>query len=209
MFDKKDAMKQEVKRNIRSLLILIIVVSILYKEWSIIRLLNINMPERMAWALEFGAYSAICSIIFSIISYCVIIRKLFIRIEIINQKEKLGSITLNDESYERINIKIDVEGKKKNVPSEIKIVFPYWLDIQLEPKPYIREEVERNICYIDINYLIRNKDKIKLTEYVPIDLIKNTDEKNQERVNATIELGIRNKLFKIDYKSKGIDIQVE
>src|SRR5690625_354649 len=195
MIDSKKSVKRELNRNIRSISILIIVIVFLYFEWSITGLLRLELSERLIWAIDFSVYSALLSIIFSIIYYLSIRNKVYIKAEILNQKEESSSITLNSDMPERVRLVIDIEGKSRFIPSELKIALPHWIDIQPKPKPYVFDQNENNICIIDINYLIKDKVNVKLTDSITIDLIRNTDEENKEAVEAVLELGLFTRLF--------------
>lgn len=207
MLNRRESIKREILTNIKSVSILIIVIILLYNGFSITKLLNRELTDELAWALDFGIYNAVLGILYSVIYYQYLKNKILIKTELLNKKDESNSIILDNEQPQSIMLKICIEGKKRHIPENIKVVFPHWVDIQLKPQRYIKEE--RNTVLIDVNYLIDNRNTIESTNKITIDLIRVTDETNQENVKPWLELGYLDKFTKIDYIYKGINIRVK
>lgn len=212
--DKKSILKNELISNLRSISILLLVVFSLYKGLSITEFLKLRLNDDLAWAIDFSIYSALLSIIYSCIHYLIHLfikqRMININVEIINLNERSSSIILRDRDNESVEIKMHIEGKYRHIPKDIKIVFPYWVDIQPRPKPYIKESNDTsNLLFIDINYLIQNKQCIDLTESITVDLIANSDEDNKESVKAILDVNKFNEIFRINFSSEKIYISID
>lgn len=207
MADKKKEIKSEIKRNLRSLAILIIVMTLIYFDVSITKLLNFTEDKKIIWTLDFGIYNILVSMLFSVIYYFYKGAKLHIKIDILNKKEDTNEITIRGENPEEIYVKLNVEGKYKKFSSKIEIFFPHWIDVQTKPKPYLSFDEDKNTCLIDLESLILNKENISLTESITFDVLKNTDEKNEDLIEAKLKLGLFTKFSKVVLENKGIKIK--
>lgn len=206
MTDKKEEIKSEVKRNLRSIAILIIVIIFIHFDISIAKLVNFTEDKKIIWTLDFGIYNVLVSMLFSIVYYFYKGAKLQIRIDILNKKEDTNEITIR-ENPEEIYVKLNVEGRYKKISSKVEIFFPHWIDVQTKPKPYLSFDEDKNICLIDLESLILNKENVFLTESITFDIINNSDEKNVDLVEAKLKLGLFTNFFKVVLKNKGIKIK--
>lgn len=208
MANKKEEIKKEINRNLRSVAILIIVITLIYFDISIAKYLKFTEDSKIIWTLDFGIYNALVSMIFSVVYYYLKDSKLKIEINILNQKEDTNEITLRDsEKPEKIYVKLHVEGKYRKVSSKVEVFFPHWIDVQTKPKPYLSLDENKNTCLIDLESLILNKENVFLTESITFDIIKNDDEKNIDLVEAKLDLDFFTKYFKVNLKREGIKIQ--
>ncbi|MCU5582469.1 hypothetical protein OCF65_18705 [Bacillus toyonensis] len=206
MADKKEEIKKEINRNLRSIAILIIVIGLIYFDISIAKYLNFTQDPKIIWALDFGIYNSLISMIFSVVYYILKDKKLQVEINILNKKEDTNEITLR-ENPEEIYVKLHVEGKYKKVSSKIEIVFPDWLEVQVRPNSYVSFNDEKNMCLIDLESLISQKENICLTKSVTLDIINNEPEKNTDLIEPKLAISFWAKFFKIDLQKKGIKIQ--
>ncbi|WP_332633124.1 hypothetical protein [Halalkalibacter flavus] len=206
MADKKEEIKSEIKRNLRTIAILIIVIILIYFDISITKLLNFTEDKKIIWTLDFGIYNILVSMLFSVVYYFYKGAKLQIKIDILNKKEDTSEITIR-ENPEEIYVKLNVEGKHKKFSSKIEIFFPHWIDVQTKPKPYLSFDEDKNTYLIDLESLILNKENISLTESITFDVLKNTDEKNKDLIEAKLKLGLFTKFFKVVLENKGIKIK--
>ncbi|MED4402074.1 hypothetical protein [Metabacillus fastidiosus] len=206
MADKKQEIKSEIKRNLRTIAILIIVIALIYLDISITKLLNFTEDKKIIWTLDFGIYNILVSMLFSVVYYFYKGAKLQIKIDILNKKEDTNEITIR-ENPEEIYVKLNVEGKYKKFSPKIEIFFPHWIDVQTKPKPYLSFDEDKNTCLIDLESLILNKENIALTESITFYVLKNTDEKNQDLIEAKLKLGLFTKFFKVVLENKGIKIK--
>ncbi|MDR4888230.1 hypothetical protein RGU12_11775 [Fredinandcohnia sp. QZ13] len=205
MADKK-GIKSEIKRNLRTIAILIIVIILIYFDISITKLLNFTQDKKIIWTLDFGIYNILVSMLFSVIYYFYKGAKLHIKIDILNKKEDTNEITIRD-NPEEIYMKLNVEGKYKKFSSKIEIYFPHWIDVQTKPRPFLSFDEDNNTYLIDLESLILNKENISLTESITFDVLKNTDEKNKDLIEAKLKLGLFTKFFKVALENKGIKIK--
>lgn len=104
-------------------------------------------------------------------------------------------------------MKLNVEGKYKKFSSKIEIYFPHWIDVQTKPRPFLSFDEDNNTYLIDLESLILNKENISLTESITFDVLKNTDEKNKDLIEAKLKLGLFTKFFKVALENKGIKIK--
>ncbi|MFK4353830.1 hypothetical protein [Bacillus sp. RC92] len=206
MADKKEEIKKEINRNLRSIAILIIVIGLIYFDISIAKYLNFTQDPKIIWALDFGIYNSLISMIFSVVYYILKDKKLQVEINILNKKEDTNEITLR-ENPEEIYVKLHVEGKYKKISSKIEIVFPDWLEVQVRPNSYVSFNDEKNMCLIDLESLISQKENICLTKSVTFDIINNEPEKNTDLIEPKLAISLWAKFFKIDLQKKGIKIQ--
>lgn len=206
MADKKEEIKKEINRNLRSIAILIIVIGLIHFDISIAKYLNFTQDPKIIWALDFGIYNLLISMIFSFVHYILKDKKLQVEINILNKKEDTNEITLR-ENPEEIYVKLHVEGKYKKISSKIEIVFPDWLEVQVRPNSYVSFNDEKNMCLIDLESLISQKENICLTKSVTLDIINNEPEKNTDLIEPKLAISFLAKFFKIDLQKKGIKIQ--
>jgi hypothetical protein len=207
MSERKKAVKKEIKSNIRSISILIISLVLINLDISIAKALDFTENDRIIWALDLGIYNGIVGIIFSIIGYFFKERKLYVEVSILNKKEDINELTINGKEPEKIYVKIHIKGKYKKLSTPIVIFFPHWIDFQTKPKPYLRVIEDENKCLIDLEYLISKKENIMLTESITFDVINNSDEKNEDLIEAQWNLDRFTKFFKVDIENKGIKIR--
>lgn len=206
MADKKEEIKKEIYRNIRSIAILAIVITFIYRDFSIAKYLNFTEDKRIIWALDFGIYNSLISILFSVIFYYFKDRKLQVEIDILNKKEDTNEITLREDP-EEIYVKIHVEGKYKKISPKIEIVFPKWLVVQTKPKPYLSLDEDKNTCLIDLESLITGRENVCLTKSITFDIINDEPEKNTDLIEPKLELSYLTKYLKVNLQRKGIKIQ--
>lgn len=209
MLNSRNILKDEIYNNIKNIVILIIVVVTLYNNLSITNLFKFDLDDRLIWAIDFTIYTAILNILYSITNYLLSKNKIHIESTIQNKEEGSNKLVLTGTSPKSVEIIIVAKGKAKKLPNELKVVFPYWVDIQKKPKTYITEDIERNILLIDFNYLISEKERVDLREVITIDLIKNTEENNSDNVKATLKLRLIQKIFSVYFDYKSIDIKIE
>lgn len=207
MVNSRELLKEEIFKNIKSIVILIIVVIALYKNYSITNLFKFDLNDRLVWAIDFTIYTAILNIGFSTISYLINKTKIHIESSIQNKEEGSNRVVLTNTSPKSVELIIIAKGRRKNIPNELKVVFPYWVDIQMKPRPYITEH-NSNIILIDINYLIKEKEYVDLKEVISVDLIKNTDETNSENIEVSLKLNLVKKMLSIRHESKSIQIKI-
>lgn len=211
MANKKEEIKSEVKKNIRSIAILIIVLALICYNFSLAKLFNFTENQRIIWAFDVGIYNILVSMLFSFIYYFYRGRKLQINIDILNKKEDTDGITLRGENPEEIYVQLNIEGRHKKFSSKMEISFPHWLDVQIKQNSYsyLSFDEDQNICLIDLEKLLLNKENVSLTESITFDIIKNSDEKNEDLVEAKLELGLFTKLFLVGLENKGIKIKTK
>lgn len=206
MANKKEEIKSELKKNLRSIAILLLVILLINLGVSIAKIMNFTEDKKIIWTLDFGVLNILVSMIFSIIYYFYRGAKLQINIDILNKKEDTNEITIREDP-EKIYVKLNIEGKYRKVSSNIGIFFPHWIDVQTKPKPYLSFDEDKNTYFINLESLIKNKDNISLTESITFDIIKNEDEKNEDLIEAKLPLGIFAKFFKVGLENKGIKIK--
>ncbi|PFX43526.1 hypothetical protein COL32_14435 [Bacillus pseudomycoides] len=207
MANKKEEIKKEIYRNLRSIAILIIVITLIYFDISLAKQFNFTKDPKIIWAFDFGIYSSLISILFSIIYYFFKGRQLHIELNILNKKEDTNEITLR-ENPEKIHLKLHIEGKYKKVSSTVKIFFPDWIDVQTKPKPYLSFDEDKNTCFIDLECLILNKENVFLTKYITFYILNNEEEKNLvDLVEAKLDLNFFVKYFMVNLENKGIKIK--
>lgn len=207
MANKKEDIKSEVKRNLRSIAILLIVLLLMHLGVSITKITNFTEDKKIIWTFDFGILNTLVSMLFSFIYYFYKGRKLQIKINILNKKEDINEITLRERNPEEIYVKLNVEGRYKKFSSKVEISFPHWIDVQIRPKHYLTFDEEKNTCHIDLKSLIANKDNISLTESITFDVINNDNDKNEDLIEAKVKLGLFAKFFKIGIENKGIKIK--
>ncbi|WP_427127939.1 hypothetical protein ACQCPQ_31060 (plasmid) [Priestia megaterium] len=207
MANKKDEIKSELKRNIRSIAILIIVILLIHFGVSITKIINFTQDKKIIWTLDFGIFNILVSMAFSIIYYFYKGAKLQLKIDILNKKEDTNEITLRERNPEQIYVKLNVEGRYRKLGSKVEIAFPYWIDVQVKPKHFLAFDEGKNICIIDLKRLISNKKNISLTESITFDVINNEYEKNEDLIEAKLELGLFTKFFKLGLENKGLKIK--
>lgn len=207
MSERKKEIKKQIGTNIRTISILIISLILINSNISIAKFLNFTKNDKIIWQLDLGIYNAILGIIFSIVYYFFKERKLYVEVSILNKKEDVNVLTINNGNPEQIKVNMHIKGKYKDLSAPIVIFFPHWLDVQTKSKPYLRFVEDENKCLIDLNYLISKKCNISLTESITFDIISNTDEKNEDLVEAQCNLGFFTKFFFVDIESKGIKIR--
>ena len=206
MANKKEEMKSELKRNLRSIAILIIVIFLINIGVSTAKIIHFTEDKKIIWTLDLGILNILVSMAFSVIYYIYRDRKLQVKIDILNKKEDTSEITLR-ENPEQIYVKLNVEGRYKKIDSKVEISFPHWIDVQIKPKPYLAFDEDKNTYFIDLESLISNKENISLTESITFDVINNHDEKNEDLIEPKLKLGLISKFFKIGIENKGIKIK--
>ncbi|UAT31986.1 hypothetical protein K7T73_07135 [Bacillus badius] len=206
MGSKKEDIKKEILSNVRNIIILILAIILIYFDISIAKSLGFTEDKRIVWALDFGIYNSLISVTFSVVNYFIRQKKLYINVELLNKEEDVNEITLK-ETPKEIYVKIQIEGTRKNIPSNMQLIFPHWVDFQTKPQPYLTINDTENKCLIDINYFISNKDNISLTTSITFDVISNDDEKNEELMESKLKLGFLAKCFRIQLQNKGIKIR--
>lgn len=206
MLDKKKELKSEVNKNIRTIVIVALSILLISSGFSLAKILNISNDPKVIWGFDFGIYNAIFSIIVSVITYIVRLRKLFIQVEILHKKEDVNEIKLTEDP-EEIYVKIQIQGSYKKILTPLQIKFPHWIDPQSKPKPYLTFNESDNIFLLDLEKLISGSKNIDKSESITIDIISNTDEKNTDLVESQMDIGFIRKWFSIDFENKGIKIK--
>lgn len=209
MDEAKKEIKKEFKKNARAISILLISLIIINLNISIADHLNLGGNSRIKWTLDFGIYNALLSITFSIIYYLFISKKLFIKAVLLNKREENNEVTILGDQPGEIFLELTIKGKYQLVSNPIEIIFPHWIDVQCKGKPYmdIIDKGTVNKCLIHLDKLIIKKDNIDLVEVINIDLIGNSDEKNKELLVPQIKVPWKFKIFKLNFKNKGIKVK--
>ncbi len=206
MNDKKEAVKKEVINNIKVIFSLCITLLLINNNISIANLIKSIDNERIKWTLDFGIYNAILSSSFTWIIFKLNQKKLYIDLRIISKDDGSNIIKL-DGNPKEINIKLKLLGSKPKKFNKVEVIFPYWVDFQIKPKRFIQTDENNNRCYIDIEYLINNRKELNFTEEISIDLISNTDEKNEDIIQSTINSNFIDKLINTNFTNTDITIK--
>ncbi|MDI4570443.1 hypothetical protein [Bacillus altitudinis] len=205
MNETKKQIKKELLTNIRTILTLVLSLIFINQGWSIAEFLWFTKNEKIAWTLDLALYTFLINVI---ISLCKIITfRLDCEVSILNKKENFSAITVKEANPEKIFIELKLEGKPIKLKNNLEIAFPHWLDIQVTPKPYLTFKENENKYLIDLNYFIDHKQNIKLTEKLTFDIIKSSDEENEEVVEPFIKVSLFKKPF-FRFKCKGITIKL-
>ncbi|MGP4073232.1 hypothetical protein ACTWQB_11835 [Piscibacillus sp. B03] len=187
----KKEVKKEIRSNLRAMSILVISLILINFDISIAQYFNLGDNPRIKWTLDFGIFSSIIGIIFSVIHYFYVAKKLYIDINIVNKIEDINKITIQGDKTVVISLKLAIKGKFKDLASPVIIYFPDWLDFQTKPKPYIEVVESENKCLIHLNKLIANKDNIDLDKVINFDLMGNAEEEDTDLIEAQIiSLGV-------------------
>ncbi|OCX64815.1 hypothetical protein BFM98_07185 [Lysinibacillus sp. AR18-8] len=208
MNELKKETKKEIYRNIRNIVILLIVIGLLSINLNITNLFgSIKEYSRIHWLIDFSLLQILVSIFISIILYLFHSNRLFIDTKIVSMRDESDTIVLNTDDPVRAFLNIEIEGKRRELQQELKIVFPEWLDVQPENLHYIKE-VENNVLLISIDEITKNREKIKFKRVIFIDLIRTSSvKKNEEEVYQELKLNYIQKAF-IKHNSKTIKIKL-
>lgn len=206
MVRDKEILKKEIKSALRNISILLISLIIINFGFSLASLFKFE-DQRTVWTLDYGFYSICLSVLFTIVHYFFLQKKLFIEVSIKNKKEEMDQITINDKEYGEISVNIHIKGKYKELSKPFDIIFPYWIDYQLRTKPYIKDITEENRCEIDLNYLINQKKNISLNETITIDIISNEPGKQDDIIEAVFKYNFYHKLVNFHINNRGIKIK--
>ena len=208
MLDKKKEMKKEIQKNLKNIVVLGLAVILINLNISITTWMNFTENQKIIWTLDLGIYSALFSIIFSVINYLVKLQKLHINVELLNKPEDVNELKIG-ENPRSIRLKITLEGKCREISAPLEVKFPEWLDVQFKPSKYREFDTEHNKVSIDLNYLLAQKKYIKKTDSITFDLIANSEEKNEELVDVDFKIKWYRKWFSINFESNGIHIKVK
>lgn len=206
MVRDKENIKKEIKSALRNISILLISLILINCGLSIASFFNFT-DKRIVWTLDYGFFSILLSVIYTIIHYFLNRRKLFIEIDIQNKQEEINQITINHKEHAQINLKIHMNGEYKKLTKPVVLTFPFWIDFQTKPKPYIKEIEDQNKCEIDIDYLIKSKEKVYLNEPIIFDIISNDDDKRDDLIEVNFPYSLYQRFFHIHIKSVGIKIK--
>lgn len=206
MVKDKEILKKEIRSAIRNIGILITSLILINLGFSVSYLFKFT-DQRVIWTLDYGFYSIVLSVLFTIIHYSILQKKLFIDVNIQNKKEEINQITINDKEYGEINIKLHIKGKYKKLDKPFEIIFPYWIDFQLRPKPYIKEFADENRCEINLDYLINMKKNVSLNETITFDIISNEPGKQDDVIEAVFGYSFYQKVINLHIKNQGIKIK--
>ncbi|MGG4548358.1 hypothetical protein ABER02_11250 [Rossellomorea marisflavi] len=206
MVRDKEVLKKEIRSALRNVSILILSLVIINLGFSIASLFKFT-DKRLIWTLDYGFYSIVLSVLFTIIHYRFLQKKLIIDVNIQNKKEEINQITINDDEYGEINIKLHISGKYKKISKPLEIIFPYWIDFQLRPKPYITEYDDENRCEIDLNYLVKQKKNVSLNETISFEVISNQSGKQDDVIEAVCNFNLFQKVMHFHIKNQGIKIK--
>lgn len=206
MVKDKEIIRKEIKSAIRNISILLISLVIINLGFSIASLFNFT-EDRLVWTIDYGFFSIVLSVLFTIIHYCLIQKKLFIEVNLQNKKEEINKITITHTEFAEIKLMLHIKGEYKKLSKPIIIVFPYWIDYQLKPKPYIKEYDDENKCEIDLDYLIKNKKDILLNETIIFDIISNIPGEQDDVIKVLINYGYFKEFFLLHIKNQGIIIK--
>ncbi|PFZ73689.1 hypothetical protein COL72_08430 [Bacillus toyonensis] len=208
MLDKKKEMKNEIKKNLKNIVVLGLAVLLINLNVSITTMMNFTTNSKIIWTLDLGIYSALFSMILSIINYFVKVQKLHINVELLSKPEDVNELKIGEEPR-AIRLKITLDGKCREILEPLEVNFPEWLDVQCKPSRYLIFNETSNKAIIDLNHLLAQKEYIKKTESITFDLIANSEEKNEELVDADFRIKWYKKWFSINFESKGIHIKVK
>lgn len=209
MSEKRKHLNKEILAALRNISILIISILFIYKDLSIAKFFNFTDDPRLIWAVDIGVYNGILQIAFSIASYLINEKRLNISVFIINKKEDSNELTIrSDDSAEKICVKINIKGKCRKLSGDLNINFPYWLDIQTKSAPYLKIIDSENKCVIDLNNLMSSTaGYCELTRPITFDILRNSDENNEDLIQANLNMSNFYKLFVIKFKNEGIKIK--
>jgi membrane protein implicated in regulation of membrane protease activity len=206
MVRDKENIKKEIKSALRNISILLLSLILINCGLSIASIFKFT-EIRIVWTLDYGFFSILLSVLFTIIHYFMNRKKLYIVIDIQNKKEEINQITINDKDHAQINMKVHIDGEYRKLSKPVVVTFPYWIDFQLKPKPYIKELEDQNKCEIDLDYLIKNKKKVLLNETITFDIISNDSDKRDDLIEVNFPYSVWQKLFQVHTKSVGIKIK--
>lgn len=206
MNERKETVKKEVINNAKVIFSLCITLILINYDISIANQFKSIEDEKIKWALDFGIYNAILGILFTYLLFKVNKNKLYINIEILSKSDGSNVIKLN-ENPKKVYIKLKLTGAKPRKCNKIEIIFPHWVDFQIKPKNFIQTDENNNRCYIDIEYLINNRNEVYLTEEISIDLISNTVEGNEDIIQSNINRSFFDKVRRINFTKKDIKIK--
>jgi hypothetical protein len=203
-----EAVKQEIKKNIRAIVILVISLLLIYFNVSVVNFFHLTIDSKIKWALDIGIYNSLLNIIFSLFDYWLNGRKLKIKVEILNKNENINELTIRDENPRDIVVKINVQGKTKKKKLKFLVIsFPHWIDFQNKPKSYLDTNEVENICSIDLNKIITQQGNVQLTESITFSLLSNSDDHNEALIEAQLKHGKFDKIFKLHFENQGIKVR--
>lgn len=205
MNERKKQTKKELLNYFRTILTLVISLFLINQGFSITE--NFTENEKIEWTLDLALYTFLIN---GIISLCKIYTiALNCEVSILNKKEKFNGITMRGEVPEKILLELKLEGKPMKLKNKLEVAFPHWLDIQESslPKPYLTFLENENKFLIDLNYFMDHKQNINLIENLTFDIIRNSEEANEEVVEPHIKMIFFKKLF-FRFKCKGITIKL-
>ncbi|UJA34298.1 hypothetical protein [Bacillus velezensis] len=209
MSEKRKQVKKEVLAALRNIFILIISIFFICTNLSIAKFFDFTDDPRIIWTVDIGIYNGILQIIFSIASYLINEKRLNIGVNIINKKEDSNELTIiSDDSADKICLKINIKGKWRKLSGDLNIFFPHWLDIQTKSVPFLKIIDSENKCIIDLNNLMSSTTGYcNLKRSITFDILRNSDENNEDFIQANLNMSIFNKLFAIKFKNEGIKIK--
>ncbi|MFD9275321.1 hypothetical protein NX819_14715 [Bacillus subtilis] len=208
MNERKKQVKKELKANIRTITILAISLFLINKGISISTLINFTDNDKIKWTLDLGVYTFVLNFIFSLLIYLYLDNKLYCEVSLLNKKEEFNELTIRDTDPEDIFLKIELKGKCRKLKRRMEICFPHWLDPQVKPRPYLEYIEDENKYLIDLNYFMGSKENVTLKESITFNVLKNSDEKNEELIEASLKVSPFKKLI-VGFECKGIRIKLK
>ncbi len=209
MTELKKDIEKEFRNYLKNLIVLIFTIIPLYFEISLAEKFINSQNDKLLWFMDLGIYNFIFSIIVSTIMYFYSSLKTTIDIKLFYTEDKLKNVKIKHNENKKIILEITAKGKRENIPAEIVLNYPDWLDMQIKGRPYLTSLDEHNQYVFNLKKMFNQQKEINQTKEIAIDLIGNgnAEEKNKIEIIPELIKGNRNPLRRIKFQGLKIEIK--